>query len=180
MPGAENGDEGWVVRHVEDPFLLRRANGSWMTQTGKTILSDCILSHEEARQVRLNPRGAMFFSRPSHIGFEPVLARIQSSDRMIDKLINISPWIDAAEDIDLVDIMDFNWGDCELADRIVRDLCREGEPACASLIAYIDLQPESANGDQVDFSIEVDRIAADARARSRLSASLQDVSDCVP
>lgn len=151
----------WVIRKSGSPDMIldgvHPKDWAWVPTNPDDVPDSA--RHASGLDLQSPPRGAVW-CREDLLEGTPVLADLHSDDRVIDRSVDVRPWLMTAEAGEIEELAGDDWGYAESADRVAYALEGAGDPSAVALFHYLGLHPESMTGDAVGFGLSVDGEAA--------------------
>lgn len=145
----------WIGTHEAGAGLVYNKCRSWDPVKNPADLTEDNLFTSEAAETQPAPENLVWV-REDLFEEEPVVAHLRSDDSVVQRFVDVRPWLMGAPADDLIDLAEFDWSPCEFADRAAYELELQADPGALALFSYLALNPVMPNGDQVGFALSFD------------------------
>ncbi len=153
--GYAEHEDRWVLRSTTVSNSIRKADGGWVTVKSCDVdIADTVSSDRAANMGEVGADA--IWTKPEDIYGLPVLATFKDDLDMVNVQADISEWLAKSDLNSLKELVDDQWGFGYGADAIYYALEAQKNPNVVRLANFLELRPQSPNGDTVGFSVEVD------------------------
>lgn len=148
----------WVLRDPDQSNVIRKHDAGWITVTPGNIDPEDMLDSTATKAMRIPKESCQnhVWVRSDLVEGDIPTAGIHSDDHVIERRIDVRPWLQKASFYDLESLAVSGWEFSEEADNVAHFLSQMEDPSVESVMDYLDLHPESMTGEAVGFGLWIE------------------------